>query len=137
MLTSDQIKDMQRQLKVKADGILGPNTIKALQRKIGVAADGKIGPATIAALKKAGATLWASEFQQQLTDAKAFFTASKSPYHEAKPATATKPATPAVFHVPEPLHMIIDTAKLKTVGVGLLVVLFVAVAAGSRKKAYA
>jgi N-acetylmuramoyl-L-alanine amidase len=49
---STLIAKVQRQLGIKADGLLGPQTWRAIQRRLGVTADGVPGPITIKALQR-------------------------------------------------------------------------------------
>ena len=55
--TGEQVKDLQRQLGIIADGIFGPKTeaaVKAYQARAGLMVDGIAGPATMAALNGVG-----------------------------------------------------------------------------------
>ena len=59
-LTKEQAKQLQRELKVKDDGIVGKDTITALQRRLGVDADGKWG--------KQSTRAWIDEYNDEVID---------------------------------------------------------------------
>lgn len=85
-LTKEQAKQLQRELGVNDDGIVGKDTITALQRRLGVDADGKWG--------KKSTRAWIDEYNDEAEE--------RDTYNIAKKKGKVNPAVVDIF-APEPI----------------------------------
>lgn len=85
-LSKEQAKQLQRELGVKDDGIVGKDTITALQRRLGIDADGKWG--------KQSTRAWIDEYNDEIQD--------REMHNIAKERGKVNPAVVDIFAQEEP-----------------------------------